>query len=95
MNITESEALSVVSLAAARSELRIPDDSHDALLKSQIISAVSFVSQSTGLALADLPAAKPAIVSAVRDMYNGVQQIGPNAAAYGWMTPYRSFKPPE
>ena len=37
-------ALDIVSLATMRSELRIPDDSHDDLLLSQINSAVSFVS---------------------------------------------------
>ena len=95
MIITEKEALSVVSLATIRSELRIPDDSHDALLSGQIHDAANYVSETTGLGLDDLAPLRAAIVSAVRDMYNGVQQIGPNAAAYGWMTPYRSFKPPE
>ena len=93
MIITEKEALSVVSLATMRNELRIPDDSHDALLSGQIHDAANYASQSTGLGLDDLAPLRAAIVSAVRDMYNGVQQIGPNAAAYGWMTPYRSYAP--
>ena len=110
MNVTLADALSVVSLETVKQELRIPPFSvpedpaaaaavaaaqkeHDDFLIGQLRDAVAFVSQSTGLELADLP--RPAIISAVRDMYNGVQQIGPNAAAYGWMTPYRSFKPPE
>ena len=40
-----TNALEVVSLATIRSELRIPDNSHDALLLGQINSAVSFVSE--------------------------------------------------
>lgn len=40
-----TNALDIVSLATMRSELRIPDDSHDALLLGQINSAVSFVSE--------------------------------------------------
>ena len=39
-----TNALEVVSLATIRSELRIPDDSHDGLLTGQIAAAVSFVS---------------------------------------------------
>ena len=108
MNVTLADALSVVSLETVKQELRIPpfavpadpaaqaaaaatQKEHDDFLIGQITAAVSFVSRSTGLELADLP--RPAIISAVRDMYNGVQRIGPNAAAYGWLTPYRSYAP--
>ena len=66
MNLTQAQALAVVSLATMKDELRIPatETSHDALLTSQIVSAVSFCARSTGAALADLP--RPAIVAAVR-----------------------------
>ena len=93
--ITESAALAVVGLAHMKDELRISatETSHDALLARQITDAANFVSTATGAALADLPRA--AIVAAVRDMYNGVQQIEPDAAAYGWLAPFRSYAPPE
>ena len=83
--LTEKEALSVVSLATIRSELRIPDGSHDVLLAGQIRDAANYVSETTGLALADLPPLRAAIISAVRAQYNGGQQIGPNAAHFTWM----------
>ena len=92
MAITESEALSVLSVAAMKTELRIPatETSHDALLTSQIVSAVSFCARSTGAALADLP--RPAIVAAVRSQYDGNRELGPRAAVYGWLAPFRSYK---
>ena len=79
----------------AAAAAKAAEKEHDDLLSGQIHDAANFVSETTGLGLDDLAPLRAAIVSAVRDMYNGVQQIGPNAAAYGWMTPYRSFKPPE
>ena len=48
-----TNSLDVVSLATMRSELRIPDDSHDALLIGQINSAVSFVSEQIRAPLLD------------------------------------------
>ena len=91
--LTQAEALTLVSLATIRAELRIPDDSHDELLSGQIHDAANYVSETTGLGLDDLAPLRAAIVAAVRDMYNGVQQIGPNAAAYGWLSPFRSYAP--
>ena len=61
-----------------------------ALLTSQIVSAVSFCARSTGAALADLP--RPAIVAAVRSQYDGNRELGPRAAVYGWLAPFRSYK---
>ena len=107
--LTSVEALSIVSLAAAKAELRIPPFSmpedpaaqaaaaaaekrHDDLLIGQIYSAANFVHQATGLALADMQPLRSAIVSAVRDLYNGEQKIGPNAAAFSLLAPFRSFK---
>ena len=90
--LTQAEALTLVPLESIRSELRIPDDSHDKLLSEQIFSAANFVQQTTGLALADMQPVRAAIVSAVRDLYNGEQKIGPNAAAFSLLAPFRSFK---
>ena len=73
--------------AAAATEQR-----HDDLLIGQIFSAANFVQQTTGLALADMQPLRSAIVSAVRDLYNGEQKIGPNAAAFSLLAPFRSFK---
>ena len=91
MIITEKEALSVVSLATMRSELRIPDDSADALLSGQIHDAANYVSQSTGLGLDDLAPLRAAIVAAVRSQYDGAAKLGPDAAHNSWMAPYRSY----
>ena len=58
MALTESQALAVVSLALMKTELRIEqsETSHDALLVSQIVNAVSFVKEATGRDVADFPA---------------------------------------
>ena len=95
MNLTQDQALKIVSLDSIRMELRIPDGAHDTLLSEQIHSAANFVSKSTGAELADLPALRPAIVAAVRRLYDGLHEVTPNAAHNAWMAPYRSFKPPE
>ena len=97
MNITQAEALSVVSLDSMKAELRIPpaEASQDKLLSDQIFSAANFVLQSTGLALADLVPLRAAIIAAVRAQYNGRERIEPEAALYGWMAPYRTYKPVE
>lgn len=93
MAITEAEALVVLPLATMKDELRIPsaETSHDILLTSQIVSAVSFVSQSTGAPLADLPALRAAIIASVRSQYDGGQEIRETAAAYAWMEPFRKI----
>ena len=97
MILTQAQAFSLVSLASMKTELRIPlsEVSHDALLSDQIHSAANFVMEATGRPLSDLHLLRQAIVSAARDMYNGVQQIEPDAAAYAWLQPYRSYAPPE
>lgn len=91
-NITENEALSILSVANMKEELRIPatETSHDGLLTRQIHDAANFAMQSTGAALADLP--RPAIVAAVRSQYDGNRELGPRAAVYGWLAPFRSYK---
>ena len=93
-NITESEALAVVSLATMKEELRIPaaEVEHDDMLTRQIHDSANFAARSTAVALADLHLLRPAIVAAVRDMYNGGQQITQHAAVNAWMTPFRSYK---
>ena len=93
MNLTQTEALSIVSLDSMKTELRIPlsEASHDALLSGQIHAAANFVMESTGLALADLAPLTPAIVAAVRDQYDGYREIGPRAAVFGWAEPFRNI----
>ena len=92
MAITTADALIVLPLSLAKLELRIPDaeKAHDALLTSQIVSAVEFVSKTSGVALADLPRA--AVVASVRSQYNGGLEVKETAAAYAWMQPVRSYK---
>ena len=92
--ITEENALLILPLATMKDELRIPVDitEHDDLLTSQITDAVSFVSKSTGRGVADLAALRPAIVSACRALYNGEHEIAQDAAHYGWLDPFRSYK---
>ena len=94
MNLTQAEALTIVSLDSMKTELRIPlsEVSHDALITSQLVAAVNFVARSTGLALADLPPLRPAIVFAVRSLYDGPREIGPRSATYAWMQPFRSYR---
>ena len=91
-NITENEALSILSVANMKEELRIPatETSHDGLLSRQIHDAANYAAKSTGVALADLHLLRPAIVSAVRQIYDGLHELSPNAAAYAWMEPYRA-----
>ena len=93
-NITEAEALAVVSLATMKDELRIPaaEVEHDALLTRQIHDAANFAARSTGVILADLHLLQPAIVSAVRQNYDGYREIRPTEAFYALMAPFRSYK---
>ena len=92
--ITEAQALSLVSLDSMKTELRIPlsESAHDALLSEQIHSAASFVMESTGLALADMPAVRPAIIAGVRSQYDGRPELGPLSAVFAWAQPFRSYK---
>ena len=94
MILTQAQALTIVSLATMKTELRIPagEVSHDALLSEQITNAANFVAQSTGLALADLPPVAAAIIAAARDLYNGNREVSEDAAQYAWLAPYRSYK---
>ena len=94
MAITTAQALTIVSLDSMKTELRIPaaETSHDALITSQLVAAANFVAKSSGLPLADLPPLRPAIVTATREMYDGHRELGPRAAAYAWMQPFRSYK---
>ena len=84
----------MVGLASMKDELRIPpgETSHDDLLTGQIHDAANFVQQATGRTLADLGVMRPAIVSTVRDAYNGTREIGPEAAANTFLSVYRSYK---
>ena len=95
--ITQAEALGVVSLAAMKTELRIPLDihEHDDLITKQIQSAVSHVARTTGATaqvLAEQTALRSAAVLLVRELYDGAREIRPNAAFNLLMRPYRSYK---
>ena len=74
-----------------KSELRIPasEVEHDALLTDQITAAVNFAMQSTGTPLADLHLLRPAIVSSVRDQYDGYREVSEDSATYRWLEPFR------
>ena len=93
--ITESEALQILSLERLRSELRIPDDSHDALLGQQIHSALAYISELTGRGSLDLdhPALKAAGVLLCRQLYDGAREIRPTAAFWSLLGPFRSYRP--
>ena len=93
MAVTESQALAVVSLALMKTELRIEqsETSHDALLVSQIVNAVSYAKESTGREVADFPALRAAAVAIVRAQYNGLAEITPDAAHNAWLDPFRSI----
>ena len=99
-NITEADALTIVSLDSMRTELRIPPvdplkpdvgTEHDALITGQIHSAANFVSRATGLALADLHLVRAAIVLATRDLYDGNREIREHAAHNAMMEPFRGL----
>lgn len=93
MSLTQTEALSIVSLETMKTELRIPlsETSHDALLSEQITNAANYVAASTGLELADLAPLRPAIVAAVRSQYDGAREITQKSAIHAWAAPFRSL----
>ena len=94
MILTQAQALTIVSLDSMKTELRIPlsESAHDALLSEQITSSSNFVSKTTGLSLADLPAVRPAIIAGVRSQYDGNRELGPLSSVYAWAQPFRSYK---
>ena len=101
MNLTQAEALSIVSLDSMRTELRIPPvdplrptegTEHDELIKQQIHDAVSFVSKSTGVVLADLGPLRAAIVALTRELYDGQRELSADSAVFGLMDVFRSYK---
>ena len=77
-----------------RTELRIPDGetSHDDLLTDQLVAAVSYVSRTTGRTGDDLLPLRAAVVSFVREQYDGYRKLPPDTSGFGWMDPYRSYK---
>ena len=93
MAITETEALQILPLLTMRAELRIPDDSHDDLVTGQIVAAMNFISELTGRGYSDLgnPALRSAAILLVRQLYNGYNEIKPNAAFYALIDPYRNL----
>ena len=77
MAITTAQALIVLPLSIMKLELRIPDTelSHDGLLTSQIVAAVSHVARvtdATGDALLPL---RSAAVAVCRDLYDGYRGV--------------------
>ena len=94
MPVTEAEALAVLSVSIMKTELRIEqtETSHDALITAQIVSAVSFASETTGREGADLGELRAASVAVVRAQYDGLHEISPDAAHDAWLDPFRSYK---
>ena len=94
MAITEAQALIVVPLAIMKLELRIQatETSHDLLLTNQITQAVSHVARSTGATGDDLLPLRSAAVSIVRSLYDGEEEIGPNASFAALMRPFQSYE---
>ena len=92
--ITPAEALGIVSLSTMKLELRIDDaiTEHDGLLARQITDAANFIATAAGVALADLGPLRPAITSAVRQLYDGYREIRPDEAFFALMQPFRSYK---
>ena len=91
--ILEAEALVLLPLNITRRELRIPDDSHDDILTGQIVAAWNFVSELTGRGYSDLgnPALRSAAILVVRQLYNGYNEIKPNAAFFAIVDPFRNI----
>ena len=92
--ISENEALVVVPLSIMKLELRIPatEVDHDDLLKSQIVSAVSHASRRTGATGDALLPLRSAAVAIVRQLYDGLHEVTPNAAHNAWMRPFESYE---
>ena len=65
---------------------------HDELIKQQIHDAVSFVSKSTGVVLADLGPLRAAIVALTRELYDGQRELSADSAVFGLMDVFRSYK---
>ena len=94
MNITQAEALSIVSLDSMKTELRIPltEAEHDALITEHIHSAANYVATATAVALADLIPLRASIIAFARSLYDGNRELSPTASGFGWMSVYRSYK---
>ena len=94
MAITEAEALVVLPLSIMKLELRIQDSetSHDLLLTSQIVQAVSHVARSTSATGDDLLPLRSAAASIVRALYDGDDEITPNASFAALMRPFQSYE---
>ena len=94
MAVTEAEALLVLPLSVAKMELRIADSitEHDVLLTGQIVSAVSHVSRRTGATGDALLPLRPAVTAIVRALYNGIGELGKNAAHRAWIEPFESWE---
>ena len=92
--ITEAQALLVLPLEHMKGELRIPaaETSHDDLLTSQIVSAVSYVARTTGATGDALLPLRAAAVSVCRDLYDGYRDVKQTAAHNAWMAPFKSYK---
>ena len=93
-NITENEALAVVSVADMKEALRVPatESSHDALLTRQIHDAANYVMQATGVPLAELGPLRAAIVSLTRELYDGRHELSPDSAVFALLAPFRSYE---
>ena len=92
-NITENEALAVLSVADMKEELRIQatESEHDEMLTRMIHDSANYAAKSTGVVLADLHLLRAAIVSSVRAKYDGLPEIGPHAAHNSWLEPFQDI----
>ena len=77
-----------------KTELRIPltEVEHDDMLTRQIHDSANFAARSTAVALADLHLVRSAIISTVRQIYDGYRELSQDSTAFGLMAPFRSYK---
>ena len=93
--VTESQALMFLGLDLLKTELRIPlsETSHDTLLKSQIVNAISHLQRTTNIEPADMPPAlQGAAVDIVRLQEDGAGKVEDNPTFEALMAPWQSFK---
>ena len=92
--ITEAEALAIVSLVDMKMELRIDGaiTEHDSLITSQIVSAVRFVSRTTGAEGDELLPLRAAAISLCRELYDGHRELSPRSTVYGLLEAFQSYK---
>ena len=92
--VSESEALMVLGLDLMKTELRIEltETSHDVLLTSQIVAAISYLQRTTNIAPTDMPPAlRASAVALVRLAYDGVGGLPEDPTFDALMAPWQSY----